>query len=154
MAIINSVLSWLIKKRMHQIDLFIRYPHDVQREWLSRLLSTAATTQWGIKYDFKTIRSAEIYRERVPVSTYEELKPMIDLLRQGKQNILWPEEIKWFAKSSGTTADKSKFIPVTEDALNDVIFVAEKISWQYICLNFRNPKFWTARVFPLVGRTR
>ncbi len=126
MAIINSVLSWLIKKRMHQIDLFLRYPHDVQREWLSRLLNTAANTQWGKKYDFRTIRSAEIFKERVPVSTYEELKPMIDLLRKGEQNILWPEEIKWFAKSSGTTDSKSKFIPISQSTIEECHFKAGK----------------------------
>jgi len=126
MAIIHSVLSWLIKKRMHQIDLFIKYPHDVQREWLSRLLATASSTEWGKKYDYRTIKSAETYRERVPVSTYEEFKPMIDRLRRGEQNVLWPEEIKWFAKSSGTTDSKSKFIPISQSTIEECHFKAGK----------------------------
>lgn len=126
MAIINSVLSWLIKKRMHQIDLFMKYPHEVQKESLNQLLETARDTEWGKKYDYRTIRSVQTFRERVPVSTYEELKPMIDRLRQGEQNILWPEEIKWFAKSSGTTDSKSKFIPISQSTLEECHFKAGK----------------------------
>ncbi len=126
MAIINSVLSWLIKKRMHQIDLFIKYPHDVQRDSLNHLLAMAKDTEWGKKYDYRNIESAETFRERVPVSTYEELKPMIDRLRLGEQNILWPEEIKWFAKSSGTTSSKSKFIPISQSTLEECHFKAGK----------------------------
>ena len=107
MAIINSVLSWLIKKRMHQIELFIKYPHEVQSEWFKRLISAAKETEWGKKYDYSSIDSVEAFKEKVPINTYENLKPYIDKLRNGMQNILWPTEIKWFAKSSGTTTEKS-----------------------------------------------
>jgi len=119
MPIIASALNWLIKKRIHQIDLFMKYPHEVQEEWFKKLIQTAKDTEWGKKYDYESINSVQTFSERVPISTYEELKPYIDRLREGEQNLLWPEEVKWFAKSSGTTAAKSKFIPVTESALND-----------------------------------
>ena len=119
MPIIASALNWLIKKRIHQIDLFMKYPHEVQEEWFKKLIQTAKDTEWGKKFDYESINSVSKFAERVPVSTYEDLKPFIDRLREGEQNLLWPEEVKWFAKSSGTTAGKSKFIPVTESALND-----------------------------------
>ena len=117
MAFVNSVLNWWIKKRIHQIDLFNKYPIDVQNEVFKKLISTARDTEWGKKYDYKTICSISDFQSRVPISSYEDIKPMIDRLRKGEQNILWPEDINWFAKSSGTTADKSKFIPVSPSAL-------------------------------------
>ena len=109
MAIINSVITWIIKKRIHQIDLFMKYPHDVQEEWFKKLLHAGKETEFGKKYDFDSIRNYEQYRERIPVHSYASLKPYIDRLRSGEQDVLWPSDIKWFAKSSGTTAGKSKY---------------------------------------------
>lgn len=119
MSLINSVLHWYIKKRIHQIDLFMKYPYEVQNELMKKLIYTARDTEWGKKYDYKSIQSAEEFAKRVPVNTYEDLKPTIDRLRHGDQNLLWPEEIKWFAKSSGTTAGKSKFIPMTDSSIEE-----------------------------------
>lgn len=119
MIILDSVLNWWIKKRIHQIDLFVRYPHEVQEEIFKKLISTAKDTEWGKKYDYKSINTPDEYRNRVPISNYEDLKPLIDRMRKGEQNILWPEEITWFAKSSGTSSSKSKFIPVSPSALED-----------------------------------
>lgn len=119
MALINSVLSWLMKKRFHQIELFIKYPHDVQLEWFKKLINQGKNTEWGKKYAYKDIKNIEEYRNRVPINHYESLKPYIDRLRSGEQNILWNTEVKWFAKSSGTTSGKSKFIPVTEESLTE-----------------------------------
>ena len=122
MALLHSVLSWLLKKRYHQIELFMKYPHEVQSEWFKRLISTAKDTEWGRKYDYKSINSYEDYRDRVPVNDYDSIKGDIDLLMKGKQNVLWPTDIRLFAKSSGTTSDKSKFIPVSKDALKECHF--------------------------------
>lgn len=126
MALFNTLISWLMKKRMPQIELFIKYPIEVQEEWFKRLIQQGKSTEWGKKYDFKSIHRFEDYQQRVPVSTYEDLKPCIDRLRAGEQNILWPEEIKWFAKSSGTTSSKSKYIPVSNSALEECHFKAGK----------------------------
>ena len=126
MAIFNTLVSWLMNKRIHQIELFIKYPHDVQDEWFRRLINLGKMTEWGKEFDYKSIRNVDQYNERVPISTYEDLKPYIDRLRQGEQNILWPEEIKWFAKSSGTTSSKSKFIPVSNSALDECHFKGGK----------------------------
>ncbi|MCD6090797.1 MAG: GH3 auxin-responsive promoter family protein [Bacteroidales bacterium] len=126
MALLNSVISWIMKKRMHQIELFIKYPHDVQQEWFKTLLYRANDTEWGRQYDYKSIQTVEQYRERVPISNYEDLKPFIDRTRAGEQNILWPTDIKWYAKSSGTTAGKSKFIPVSKHAIEECHFKGGK----------------------------
>ncbi len=119
MAFVNSVLNWWIKKRIHQIDLFNKYPIEVQNDVFKKLISAAKDTEWGKKYGYSSINSVSDYQNRVPVNSYEDLKPMIDRLRKGEQNILWPEEITWFAKSSGTTASKSKYIPVSPSALEE-----------------------------------
>lgn len=126
MPIINSLLSWLIKKRIHQIELFLKYPHNVQEEWLRKLLSTARSTEFGRKYEFAGIKTHAQLKERIPVQTYESLKPYIKRLMEGEQNLLWPTETKWFAKSSGTTNDKSKFIPVTQECMEECHFKGGK----------------------------
>ena len=120
--LINSIISWVNIKRLHQIELFKTYPGNVQSEVFTRLISQAQGTEWGLKYDYASIDSIETYQSRVPVQSYEEVKPYIKRLREGEQNILWPSEIKWFAKSSGTTGDKSKFIPVSNESLQDCHF--------------------------------
>jgi hypothetical protein len=126
MPIINSVLSWLMKKRIHQIELFIKYPHDVQIEWFKKLIAAAGDTEWGKKYDYASITNLQQFKDRVPVSDYNNLKPYINRLRKGEQNLLWNTDVKWFAKSSGTTSDKSKFIPVSGEALEECHFKGGK----------------------------
>jgi hypothetical protein len=122
MALINSVISWVMKKRIHQIELFMKYPHDVQDEWLTRLIDRGRQTEYGKLYDFGSIKNYRQFSERVPLNNYNSLKPYVDRLRKGEQNLLWPSETKWFAKSSGTTAAKSKYIPVTKESLEDCHF--------------------------------
>ncbi|GAB4374488.1 MAG: GH3 auxin-responsive promoter family protein [Salibacteraceae bacterium] len=119
MAIINSIFGWFIKKRIHQIELFVKYPHDVQHEWFNRLVKTASSTEFGKRYGFSDIQTPEQYKPRVPVRDYEGFKADIDRIIKGEQNILWPSEIRMFAKSSGTTSDKSKFIPVSQESLEE-----------------------------------
>ncbi|MDP4185631.1 MAG: GH3 auxin-responsive promoter family protein [Bacteroidota bacterium] len=122
MPILNSIVNWVNIKRIYQIDLFKKYPLEVQREALLNMIKKSRDTEWGIKYDFQSIRSIEQFKERIPLQTYEEIKPYIDRSRMGESNLLWPGEIKWFAKSSGTTNNKSKFIPVSKDALESCHF--------------------------------
>ncbi|MBI9054945.1 MAG: GH3 auxin-responsive promoter family protein [Bacteroidales bacterium] len=122
MQIIGSLVTWLNFKRLYQIDLFKKFPFDAQREVFHQLIESAKRTDFGVEYDFKSIKSIEEFQQRVPIHTYEKIKPYIDQLMLGKQNVLWPSEIKWFAKSSGTTSDKSKFIPVSRETLEDSHF--------------------------------
>jgi hypothetical protein len=151
MALINSVISWLMKKRIHQIELFKRYPEEVQTEWLRKLLYSARNTEWGRKYDFKSITTPDQFKERLPVHDYESLKGAIDRLRQGEQNILWPSEIKWFAKSSGTTNDKSKFIPVSQEALEECHFKGGKDLLSIYCNTHLDTKLFDGKAIAMGG---
>jgi len=126
MALFNSILSWVMKKRIHQIELFMKYPHEVQAEWFETLVREGERTEYGRKYGFKSIRNVQQFQEQVPVVNYEGLYPYIDRLLKGEQGILWPSEIKWFARSSGTTNARSKFIPVSPEALEDCHFKGGK----------------------------
>ena len=122
MAFINSILSLFTQKRLTQIEYFKNNPVKVQRNTLQELLAKAANTEYGRKYHFDTILTAEQYRERLPVIHYEEISNDIHRMMEGENNILWPEEVKWFAKSSGTTNAKSKFIPVSPTILEESHF--------------------------------
>ena len=133
--IVNSIASWFLKKRFHQIELFLKYPHDVQNELLFSLLKTAKDTEIGKRYDFTSIKSYEDFNSRLPVVNYEIIQPQIERSRQGEQNIFWPSPIKWFAKSSGTTNAKSKFIPVSTDSLEDCHYAASK---DLLCMYLNN----------------
>ena len=151
MALFNSILSWVIKKRIHQIELFLRYPHDVQEEWITRLVNTAKGTEWGKKFDYKSINTSREFKERVPIQDYESLKPYIDRLRKTEQNLLWPSEIKLFSKSSGTTSDKSKFIPVSQEALDECHFKAGKDVLTIYCNNNPDTELFTGKALTLGG---
>lgn len=151
MALINSVLSWIIKKRIHQIELFMKYPHEVQQEWFKKLINAAKDTEWGIQYDYKSITHPLQFKERVPINDYNSLKPYIDRLMRGEQNILWNTEIRWFAKSSGTTSDKSKFIPVSEESLELCHFNGGKDMLSLYCNNYPDTKIFDGRSLALGG---
>lgn len=133
--IINSIASWVLKQRIHQIELFLKYPNEVQEELLMNLIRRAENTVIGAQYDFSSITSYTTFSERVPVATYEDLQPLIERTRQGEQNVFWDAPIKWFAKSSGTTNAKSKFIPVSNDALEDCHYKGSK---DLLCLYLNN----------------
>jgi hypothetical protein len=122
MPLITSIVNWLNIKRVYQIDLIRKYPFDIQQETLFKLLDKAAESEWGKKNDFASIDSIEEFQRRLPIQTYEDVKPYINRLRNGESNLLWPGEIKWFAKSSGTTSDKSKFIPMSKESLEECHF--------------------------------
>ncbi len=117
------------------MELFLKYPNDVQQELLFKLLQTAEFTEIGKKHEFTTIKSYKEFTAKVHIQLYESIEPLIERARKGEQNIFWPTPIKWFAKSSGTTNAKSKFIPVSEEALDDCHFKAGK---DMLCLYFNN----------------
>ena len=122
MAFINTILGLFTQKRLAQIDHFKANPLKVQRECLQELLSRAAATEYGQKYDFSSILTTEQYKERLPIVHYEDISGYVRRMMEGENNILWPEEVEWFAKSSGTTDAKSKFIPVSPSSLEDCHF--------------------------------
>ncbi len=151
MALLNSVLSWIIKKRIHQIDLFKKYPHDVQSDWFKYLINSAKDTEWGRKYDYKSITNINQFKERIPVNEYDDIKPYVDRIRKGEQNVLWNSDIKWFAKSSGTTSDKSKFIPVSQESIEECHFKVGKDMLSIYCHNQPDTLFFDGRGLILGG---
>ena len=140
-----------MKKRIHQIELFMKYPHDVQDELFKRLIKEASNTEFGKKYGFGDIETMAQYRERVPVFTYEKLFPYIKRLMQGEQNILWPTEITWFSKSSGTTNQRSKFIPVSQEALEECHFKGGKDLISIYVNNFPDTKLFDGKGLAVGG---
>ena len=104
---------------MQQIELFKEFPHETQTELLQKLLSQASLTEWGKRYGFRSMKSYDDFKKGVPLQDYESIKGDIKRTMHGEQDILWPGETRWFAKSSGTTNDRSKSIPVTEETLED-----------------------------------
>lgn len=149
--LVNSFISWRMKKRFHQIELFMKYPNEVQQEVLFTLLDTAKGTEWGKKYDFESISSYEEFKSRVPLHFYESIKPEVDRMRAGEQNITWPSEIRWFAKSSGTTDAKSKFIPVSQEAIEDCHFKGGKDLLSIYCNNNPDTKVFSGMSLRLGG---
>ena len=112
--------------RLKEIELYTEHAGELQAGVLKRLVRMAANTEWGKKYDYASIRTYEDFKKRLPIQTYEEIKPYVARLRAGEQNLLWPSEICWFAKSSGTTNDKSKFLPVSKESLQDTHYQGGK----------------------------
>jgi hypothetical protein len=151
MGIINSILTWVMKKRIHQIELFMKYPHEVQEELLRKLLQMGEQTEFGKAYGFSDIRNYEQYRERVPIHSYEKIFPYIHRVMRGEQNVLWPTEIKWFSKSSGTTNARSKFIPVSQEALEDCHFKGGKDLLSIYVNNFPDTKIFDGKGLAVGG---
>ncbi len=133
------------------MELFLKYPNEVQLELLHVLLESAKNTEIGKTYDFSSIYNYETFKERVPIRSYEDYESMIERSRLGEHNIFWPTPIKWFAKSSGTTSAKSKFIPVSQESLENCHFAAGK---DLLCMylnNNENAKLFTGKSLRLGG---
>ncbi|MDI9881734.1 GH3 auxin-responsive promoter family protein [Flectobacillus longus] len=126
MDFLNETLVWLMKKRLPRIQAFMDRPMDTQETMFWQLIQTAKNTEWGKKYDFRSISSIRDFQQRVPISSYEDLFPFIERIMKGEQNVLWPSNIQHFAKSSGTTNARSKFIPVSKECLDDCHFMGGK----------------------------
>ncbi|MFV0541915.1 MAG: GH3 auxin-responsive promoter family protein [Aestuariibaculum sp.] len=149
--IVNSIASWFLKKRFHQIELFLKYPNEVQNELLLSLLTFAKDTEIGKTYDFASIKDYDTFAQRIPIKNYEGWQGIIDRSRKGESNLFWPTPIKWFAKSSGTTQAKSKFIPVSQESLEDCHYAAGK---DLLCLylnNNENAQLFTGKSLRLGG---
>jgi hypothetical protein len=151
MKFINSLVSWFIKKRLHQIDLFIRYPIEVQHELFNKLIEYGKQTEWGNTFGYKKIKSISDFQKYVPISRYDDIKHYIDRIKKGEKKVLWPTEIKWFAKSSGTTSDKSKYIPISNESLEDCHYKAGKDMLAIYCNNYPETKIFTSKGIAMGG---
>ena len=128
--------------RVRQIERYATDAEEIQRRVLQQLVGKAAQTEWGRNYGYADIYDYSDFAGKVPVSTYEEAKGFIDRMRHGESDILWKGKVKWYAKSSGTTNDKSKFIPVSRDGLNRIHYAGGRDA---VALYLRNnPK---SRIF-------
>ncbi len=126
MPFIPSVIKWINTKRLSQIDLFRKYPAETQQEILTRIVSASKDTEWGREHGYGSVTTHEQFCRNVAVQSYEDMIPRVERLRAGEKNVLWPGEVRWFAKSSGTTSTKSKFIPVTRESLEDTHYRGAK----------------------------
>lgn len=141
----NTLFSWLIKKRIHQIDLFKKYPLEVQNEVFTRLISTAIYTEFGFNNNFFRVKNYDTFKEFVPLQAYSCIQKNVDRLMAGEQNIIWPTNTKWFAKSSGTTAGRSKFIPVTKESLEECHYKGGKDLLALYYSNFPGCKLYNGK---------
>jgi hypothetical protein len=126
MNLLSPAISSLARMRMWRIEAWKNNPVEAQRDVLQNLVTSAQYTEFGRKYNFSELFSLRAFKEAVPIHEYENLKPYIERIMNGEQNILWNTPIYWFAKSSGTTSDKSKFIPISNESLEDCHYKAAK----------------------------
>jgi hypothetical protein len=151
MPLITSLINWLNVKRIYQIELIKKYPFEVQQETFMKLLSKGVQTEWGNQHNFSNITSINEYQHLVPLQTYEDVKHYINRLRLGESDLLWPGEIKWFAKSSGTTNDKSKFIPVSKESLEECHFRGGRDVLTLYLKNYQESKIFSGKGLTLGG---
>ncbi len=126
MKLLSPAISRLARFRHWRIEQWLRDPLAAQREVLQDLVTHGQYTEIGRKYGFTSLFNLKNFKEAVPIHEYEDLKPYIERLMEGEQNLLWNTPVNWFAKSSGTTSDKSKFIPITQESLEDCHYQAAK----------------------------
>ena len=136
-SLLNTVTTWFLKKRMHQIELFKKYPLEVQNEVLINLLKNAENTEFGKKYNFSSIKDYSSFSNNIPPTDYENFLKYIERSIKGESNIFWNSAIKWYAQSSGTTNSISKFIPVSKESLEECHYKAGK---DVLCLYVNNNK--------------
>ncbi len=123
---LTTLIRPVFSQRCRKLDLYATQAEALQRAVLKRLTAKASDTEWGRAYGYGSCLTYEDFARKTPLNTYEELKGHIDRMRQGERDVLWPGRVKWYAKSSGTTNDKSKFIPVSADGLHDTHYAGGK----------------------------
>jgi hypothetical protein len=154
MPIIPSILNWLNSRRLNEIELFRKYPAESQQKMFQYLLDKASRTEWGRKYNYSSIGSVKEYQSVVPIQSYEDVLPYVERLGRGERDLLWPGEIKWFAKSSGTTSTKSKFIPMSREALIDSQYRAAKDILAIYIMHNPETRIFSGKALTLGGSHR
>ena len=135
MSLTKIVNKLYFQPRRRELERYVTDGETIQREVMQYLVERAKDTEYGRKHLFSTIKSYEDFVQNIPVNTYEELKSDIDRMRHGERNVLWPGTVRWYAKSSGTTNDKSKFIPVSDEGLQQIHYQGGK---DVVALYLRN----------------
>lgn len=145
MKLLSPAISKLARMRLWRIENWSSHPVAVQREVLQELVTAAQYTEFGRKYNFSKLFTLREFKKNVPIHEYDDIKPYILRMMEGEENILWNTPVKWFAKSSGTTSDKSKFIPISDESLYDNHFKASKDVLSYYYKNFPSSDLLTGK---------
>ena len=149
---LTSIVNKLyFQPRRRELERYINKGEEMQHEILQYLVKRGKDTEYGRKYLFSTINNYNDFAQNIPLNTYEEIKGYIDRMRHGERNILWPGQVKWYAKSSGTTNDKSKFIPITHEGLQNVHYQGGKDVLAYYLSNNPNSKLFSGKGLILGG---
>ena len=151
MALTTHIINFLFAYRRGEIDFFRRNPAQVQQEQLTRLLKEGAETHFGRDCGMEGVRSVEQFQQRVPLFDYESFAPWIDRARQGEADVIWPGTIRWFAKSSGTTGSKSKFIPVSNEGLQDAHMQGPKDTIAFFTSTYPESDVFSGKTLTLGG---
>jgi hypothetical protein len=151
MLILHKIASWFLSKRLQRIRYFTDHPEEVQHQIWKHLLSQGRATAWGKEHGYRDILSYRDFQQQVPVSSYEQLFPHIQRCLQGEPHVLWPGKIEWFAKSSGTTNDKSKFIPMTQESMEDTHFKAGRDMLTVYLEGRPNSKLFSGKALSISG---
>ncbi len=148
---ITKLIGKVFSSRLKELRLYESQPQEIQDRVFRSLLKKAENTEWGKMYDYKSIKTYEDFKSRVPLQTYEEVKPYVSRIRAGEQNLIWPSDIIWFAKSSGTTNDKSKFLPISKESLKDIHYKGGQDVVTMYLENNPNSKFFSGKGLILGG---
>ncbi len=151
MDLLTNIVATFFRPRLTKMAAFAQNADVIQQKQLKYLLSTASHTEWGKKYDFRSIEGYATFRQRIPVHSYDQLKPDIERMINGEKNILWPSQVRWYAQSSGTTNDKSKYIPVTKDILKKCHYQGGFDSVAVHLRNVPESRFFSKKGFILGG---
>jgi hypothetical protein len=124
--VLSPIISLIARLRFRAINAWVSFPISSQRNVLQHLITQAQYTEFGRKYSFSKFNNVKDFKNNVPIHEYDDIKPYIDRMMHGEENILWNTPINWFAKSSGTASGNSKFIPISDESLKEIHFKASK----------------------------
>ena len=148
---LTSIAGRFFLPRQHKLERHNTEAETMQREVLAHLIGRAQDTEFGRQHDFSHIGNYEQFAKNVSVNTYEELKGQIDRMRHGERDVLWPGRTRWYAKSSGTTNDKSKFIPVTSEGLKRIHYAGPRDAVAFYLRNNPKSRLFDGRAMILGG---
>ncbi len=151
-SLIHSLAQFLMNSRRNKIfQAYFQNPEEIQKQELRNLTSIASNTKIGKKYDFNKIKTYKDFSQSIPLHDYEGLRPEIERMLEGEPDVLWPGRVRWFAKSSGTTATRSKFIPISDEALEKMHFQGGKDMLMFYLKNVPDSKILTGKSLKLGG---
>lgn len=148
---ITRLISKGFIPRQRALQAYDTQAESLQAHQLKKLITKAAHTEWGVKHSYDTIHSYEDYAQRVPIQSYDDIKPYVERMRHGARNVLWPSQVRWYAKSSGTTNDKSKFIPVTSEGLKQMHYKGPADCLAYYLMTRPDSRFFDGKGLILGG---